>query len=499
MDIVKRFSTLTQKLYAKTWGKYLLLFITIYVMYFFLSLSLYVANDKGATIRTLMLIAHFALFFYGYKLYQKKSLTYDKIIMLLFISGFILRLGYGTYTYVYTRQHDLGRDEFDVGHVGYIANIFYYFKLPDSNAYQFYHPPLHHIVSAIFMRVNEFIFQIKDFTTILSTVKILTIFYSSAILITIYEILKELKLPKKVIIFAFAICAVHPTFIILSPSINNDIMSIMFMFFAMLYTIRWYKNPSYLNIILIALSIGLGMMTKLSAGIIAPVTAIIFLIRWIKSYKENKFFSMVPQFILFALICLPLALIYPIRNYLLFDQSFTYVFKVTNPALYTGDRSIWERFIIFPIHDFFHNLWASPGYDYNIWIYILKCSVFGEYSYWQGAVFALFLLLFNCILAPLSLYAMFYVFIKLKGKLQFTKWLLGGFYLIIMGVYINFNIEHPFGCTMDFRYIVPTVLIGSVFLGLMYQDLKEGKLKILIRYSLIGFYIMTVLFYSTCV
>ena len=80
---------------------------------------------------------------------------------------------------------------------------------------------------------------------------------------------------------------------------------------------------------------------------------------------------------------------------------------------------------------------------------------FGEYSYWQGAVFALFLLLFNCILAPLSLYAMFYVFIKLKGKLQFTKWLLGGFYLIIMGVYINFNIEHPFGCTMilDILYL----------------------------------------------
>ena len=75
------------------------------------------ANDKGATIRTLMLIAHFALFLLWICFYQKKSLTYDKIIMLLFISGFILRLGYGTYTYVYTRQHDLGRDEFDVGHV----------------------------------------------------------------------------------------------------------------------------------------------------------------------------------------------------------------------------------------------------------------------------------------------------------------------------------------------------------------------------------------------
>ena len=95
-----------------------------------------------------MLVAHFGLFLYGYRLYKRNELTFEKIILLLFLSGLILRLGYGTYTYVYTRQHDLGRDENDVGHVGYIANIYYYFKLPSNNAYQFYHPPLHHIIAA---------------------------------------------------------------------------------------------------------------------------------------------------------------------------------------------------------------------------------------------------------------------------------------------------------------------------------------------------------------
>ena len=273
----------------------------------------------------------------------------------------------------------------------------------------------------------------------------------------------------------------------------------MFLFIALLYTIKWYKNPSFFNIIMIALSIGLGMMTKLSTALIAPITAIIFLIKWYQYYKEKMFFKLVPQFIIFAIVCIPLGLIYPLRNYLLFDQSLTYVFQVTNPALYTGDRSIWERFIIFPIHDFFNSLWASPGSDYNIWIYILKCSIFGEYSYWQGAGFGVLLLLFNCILAPLSLFAMFYVFFKFKGDYVLTKWLLAGLYVIVMGVYINFNMEYPFGCTMDFRYIVPTVLIGAVFLGLMYNNLKEGKLKVLIRYSMIGFYVMSVLFYTTCV
>ena len=49
----------------------------------------------------------------------------------------------------------------------------------------------------------------------------------------------------------------------------------MFLFIALLYTIKWYKNP-FFNIIMIALSIGLGMMTKLSTALIAPITAIIF-------------------------------------------------------------------------------------------------------------------------------------------------------------------------------------------------------------------------------
>jgi 4-amino-4-deoxy-L-arabinose transferase-like glycosyltransferase len=485
------------------WLKYLLLFISIWGLYYILILSFNFTNDNGATIRSLMLLGCFSLFGYGYHLYNQKRLTYDKAVELIILMGFILRLGYGSYTSIFARQHDVGKSINDSGHIGYIYQIYSKFKLPSSNTFQFYHPPLHHIISAVFMRINSFFFFFKDIYSLIDKVKILTIFYSCSALLVLYEIIKELKLSKTVNIIALTILAVHPTFIILSASINNDMLSILFLFIALLYSIRWYKKPSFFNIIMIALSIGLGMMTKLSTAIIAPITAVIFIIKWFSYFRKPQFYKLIPQFIIFAIICIPLGLIYPLRNYLLFGQPLGFVWEVTNPQLYVGDKSYFVRFIWFPIKDFFYNLWASPGFDYNIWIYTLKCSVFGEFGYWQGALFAVFLLLFNCIVAPISLFAMIYIWVKKYNKYQLSKIILTSLWIIVMAMFISFNIKYPYGCTMDFRYIVPTLLVGSVFIGMLYEMLGdeewERRLKLTIKYCLIGFCISSILFYSTCV
>ena len=40
---------------------------------------------------------------------------------------------------------------------------------------------------------------------------------------------------------------------------------------------------------------------------------------------------------------------------------------------------------------------------------------------------------------------------------------------IIIILYNYFNVRYPFGCTMDFRYIVPTTFLGSLAIGLTYD------------------------------
>lgn len=116
----------------------------------------------------------------------------------------------------------------------------------------------------------------------------LTLFYSSVSMYLSYRIMQELKLRRMGLIIAFAIVAFHPTFIILSGSVNNDILSLTFMFGAILNTIVWYREQTLKNIMKIALCVGLGMFTKLSVWMVAPAIAIVFLIVLIKIEKIQK-------------------------------------------------------------------------------------------------------------------------------------------------------------------------------------------------------------------
>ena len=75
---------------------------------------------------------------------------------------------------------------------------------------------------------------------------------------------REMKLSLRATAIAVAVAALHPTFFILSASVNNDPLMLLFFLVAILYTIRWYRRPAMKNILMIALAIGLAMMTKLS-------------------------------------------------------------------------------------------------------------------------------------------------------------------------------------------------------------------------------------------
>ena len=57
---------------------------------------------------------------------------------------------------------------------------------------------------------------------------------------------------------------------------------------------------------------GLGMITKLTVGLLAPAMAAVFLTVLIKKRAEWK--KLIPQFIVFGVICVPIGLSWTIRN-----------------------------------------------------------------------------------------------------------------------------------------------------------------------------------------
>ena len=77
-------------------------------------------------------------------------------------AGCMLRLFYVLFSTIYDRQYDIGMIDLDAGHTvtgGHLAYIQYLYenwKLPDfdpTSVYQFNHPPLHHYLCALWMKL----------------------------------------------------------------------------------------------------------------------------------------------------------------------------------------------------------------------------------------------------------------------------------------------------------------------------------------------------------
>jgi 4-amino-4-deoxy-L-arabinose transferase-like glycosyltransferase len=435
-------------------------------------------------------------------LYKKCTSKTEALIVILIAAGIVMRIGYMLYTSFATRGHDIGAYDGE-GHYAYMYQLFSTGTLPQTNHYQFYHPPFEHIVQALVVKVFSWFRPGAELTSLFEAAKLVPCFASCAVLWVTRSLCRAMDLKPRATALAVAVVAFQPTFYIFSSSVNNDPLMVLFFMIAVLYTIRWYYAPTIKNILLIALAIGLGMMTKLSAASVAFFTAPVFLAVFVKAVKERKAGRIIGQFAAFLGVCAPLGLWYPLRNYLKFNQGFGQVYTISQTSkLYCGNKSFVSRFLSFPLDQVTTPLYCQPYGDYNIWIYTLKCSIFGEFSFkWPGALAAL-LIVANLIVILVSLAAMIYVMVRGKEVNPFARYGLFWLWIVQMASFIVFNMRFPFGCTMDFRYIVPTMIVGAIYIGIALDRIKAKNKVIANGLFYIGvatvalFGLASVLFYA---
>ncbi len=456
-------------------------------------------NAMPMTIIGLVLVA-----FVCCALWYSGKLTVSSFIFLLFVAGFIIRLNYVLYTPLTLtsriRQHDVYEFGSGKGHSGYIEYFYENgFSLKDADPTtiaQFYHPPLHHFLAAMWMRLLTAFGM--SYERAVSSIQFLTLFYSACCMFVSERVLRKLNLKKAGLVLGTAIIAFHPIFIMLGGSINNDMLSVLFIFLAVYTTICWYQKPTLRNIIPIALSIGLGMMTKISVALVAIPVAFIFIVKFFSTRKEKLAYF--KQYVIFGIICVPLGLWYGIRNYVKYDVSFTYVPRLSDTSdQYLGDYSVFERLFSMkdnPFENVFLNRISTGSnfYEYNPFVAIIKTSLFGEYDFSDTVEsitpYCRILLIINIVLILLSLFATVLYIIKRNNSLDRNmKIFFGGYYVIMVVQFVIFCFNYPHNCSMDFRYIVPTLLIGSLFLGIMLDDFQELKSNNKAE---------AVLYYSTC-
>ncbi len=416
-----------------------------------------------------------------------QGLRQEQLIILILIAGFILRLAYVLYTGIHTRQHDVYNFDGGIGHAGYISYFLDTFQLPDfdpRDKFQYYHPMLHHVVAAVWMRIN---LQLgMAFETACKSVQLLTLFYSSACMLIAYRIFRLFKWEGLALLVPTALVCLHPSLIILAGSINNDILSVTLMFASVYAAMRWNRKPTVKRIIPVALCIGGAMMAKTSGVLVAPAVAFLFLRKAWKDRQHLKKYLV--QFLIFGVICIPLGLWWSVYCNIRWDVPLGYV-PTINKKL--ADYSVWERFFAFEKNSIIYMAWESnPILDYseyNIPLALLKTSLFDERTLffsprmegagrldYAGYSISVVLFWVNLLLVAISLLAMIILAVKRErfknrgeGVFFFLLW------FVLLAMFVIFCFQHPTTCTQEFRYAVPTLLTGAVFIGKFIAYLKE--------------------------
>lgn len=466
-------------------------------------------------------------------LFTKKA-TVENGVIFLFLLGFLLRLCYVLFTSVGERQHDLyGFYVNEIkeggsygGHGAYISYLFLNnFRLPNFDPTlvdQFYHPPLHYLICALWWKIQAS-FGIGEWY-IHENMQMLSLFYSSVCMVLTYKIAKEIKLDGVGLLICFAIMAVHPTFIIFAGSINNDILSVMLMLVSLYFAIKWFKNKKLYQIIVCGIFIGLAMLTKLSAYMICFPIAILFLVNFVKDYKalynEQKAFwkKYCLHFGLFLLVCAPIALFWPIRNAVLFDVPIAYVQRLSDDSWqYIGNYSAFERiFMIAPkeflSHYSVYDQWLGRGDDLyneiNPLVSLFKTSLFGEfisnhqYPLITGVADVMFFVNLGLGICGFVSTVFVLVMAKFNKENVSLKACFAVLYFSTLIFYYIFCFSYPHHCTMNVRYVSLLIFAGSIFIGSAFNDLQKitnenfKDSKQIINYSVIGVVIAFVLLCS---
>ncbi len=430
----------------------------------------------------------------GYSVYLtiRKKWCEKRIILVIMLTSSIIHLFFLMTSKFNLAQWDMGGFFVDRGgHDGYIEYLYNNnFILPQFDPrlkWQYYHPPLHYLIEAFLLKLQTLCGV--DIKIAVNNIQFPPVLYTMISTVCAYLISKELGLKKAAVICSSAIVAFSPAFMFVGEFCNNDMLALMFTFLCILYTLRWYKNPTAKNILKTALFFGLGMLSKMSVALIAPPIALVFLYSLIKQIilKDKKTFRRYfCQMCAFLGLAAPLSLYWYVRNFIRFGVPFGYVPESVVEEQYIP-QSVVQR-----IFDFDPKLFTYPYLyqmeygdtfnEYNPMIALLKTSASDtglirfQFGTWMG-----YITLWSVItVALIAFVMMIYVIFSRDRSVIIYKAFFASAYLIYLISYEYFCIKYPYVCTEQVRYAMPLILIGALFIGLGLKEMFGRKSKIFV-------------------
>ena len=347
------------------------------------------------------------------------------------------------------------KDDNEGRHINYIMQLYTYGTLPGKIIGQFYHPPLHHFIMSMNLKIMDIFSDSASFK--FESMQFITLTYSVIILFVLYKLLEEFEVDNKNKILPMLLFAFYPLYIFFSGSINNDELVTMFALICLLYLVKWRKNPSIINTVIISISIGLGLMTKSSMYVmIIPAIYVYFKVLLDHVKEDKKVGILLIELVLFCIIAAVLGFWFQVRSYM----NGLDTLGIIEPYEYLSisNRSIVERFCF---------VTPFKVSDANVWNNLMYTSL----NFGLLPINSIYMNIMIILLITIVIDTLYYMFKNLEKEkfLMFT-------FITWWAFYFFLNIQMPYTCSMHSRYMLVPISIATIILA---KGVKEEKNKIL--------------------
>lgn len=413
---------------------------------------------------------------------MEKGVT-ENVIMLVIFAAFLLRIFYTVLTMALLYQNDITVFHPDcTGHLGYVYYMYRDGHLPDvdpTTQFEFYQPPLHYAVSAVFLRLLGFMRLFPaEREGVEEILQVLPMIYSMITIVFIDKIGRRIKLSPEGRLILVCLAGFLPYSVMTGAALNNDPLALLLMVMSIYFTLKWYDAPDMKGILIMALCIGGAMMTKLSSALIAPAMAVLMLHR---AWKDRKRWTVyLKQFTGFGLVAFPLGLWHSLYCFIKYGMPIGYASPLEEDSLqYIGNYDKWARF--FDFDRAFEYLGVRMDYahyfaDYNIPVTLVKFATFGESQYYRDSslthILGTGMFWVNAALFVLMAVA-FVAWCFFRDGRMIQKVFICTGAVVSLVLYVKFCLKYTHVCTMNIRYIMCAVYLGCIAVAAFFSGLQE--------------------------
>ena len=193
----------------------------------------------------------------------------------------------------------------------------------------------------------------------------MTLLFASACPLVAVDLMRFLGLDERGVRAGALAMAFQPSLWILGATLNNDILSILCILACILFTVRWERTRRMGDILGVALALGAGMAAKLSAALLIPCVALVFIVAFFRDLKRWQHY--IGQFAAFLAVSVPLAVAWPLYHLMAFDMPLTMSVCLPRPSTWgiCPCGTVWDSGLVCTAGTVLHRHTKT---DHNVWM-----------------------------------------------------------------------------------------------------------------------------------